>query len=45
MSYVDGFLVAVKKDRIDEYEKMAREAGEVWREYGARASWRRDGRS
>jgi len=35
MSYVDGFLVAVKKDRVEEYEKMAREAGEVWREYGA----------
>lgn len=35
MSYVDGFLVAVKKDRVDEYEKMAREAGEVWREYDA----------
>ncbi len=35
MSYVDGFLVAVKKDRIDEYEKIARDAAVVWREYGA----------
>ncbi len=35
MAYVDGFLVAVKKDRLDEYENLAREAGEVWREYGA----------
>ena len=35
MPYVDGFLVAVPKDRVDEYEKVARTAGEVWREYGA----------
>ncbi len=35
MPYVDGFLVPVKRDRIEEYEKMAREAAEVWREYGA----------
>lgn len=35
MAYVDGFLLAVKKDRVDEYEKIARDAGEVWREYGA----------
>lgn len=35
MSYVDGFVIAVKKDRIDEYEKIARDAAEVWMEYGA----------
>ena len=35
MSYVDGFVVPVPKDRIDEYEKVAREAAEVWREHGA----------
>jgi uncharacterized protein YbaA (DUF1428 family) len=33
--YVDGFVVPVPKDRIDEYETVAREAAEVWREYGA----------
>ena len=33
--YVDGFVVPVPKDRIDEYEKVAREAADVWREYGA----------
>jgi uncharacterized protein YbaA (DUF1428 family) len=27
--------VPVPKDRIAEYEKVAREAAEVWREYGA----------
>jgi uncharacterized protein YbaA (DUF1428 family) len=35
MPYVDGFVVPVPKDRIDEYEKVAREAAEVWREHGA----------
>ena len=35
MAYVDGFVLAVQKDRIDEYEKMAREAAAVWREHGA----------
>jgi uncharacterized protein YbaA (DUF1428 family) len=33
--YVDGFVVPVKKDRIEEYRRIARQAGEVWREYGA----------
>ena len=27
MSYVDGFVIAVRKDRVDEYEKIARDAG------------------
>lgn len=35
MSYVDGFIVAVPKDKIEEYKALARIAGEVWKEYGA----------
>lgn len=35
MSYVDGFIVAVPKDKIEVYKALARTAGEVWREYGA----------
>ena len=35
MSYVDGFVIAVDKDRVDDYEKIARDAGAVWLEYGA----------
>jgi uncharacterized protein YbaA (DUF1428 family) len=35
MPYVDGFVSPVRKDRIDEYKKIAQEAGEVWRGYGA----------
>jgi uncharacterized protein YbaA (DUF1428 family) len=36
MAYVDGFLVPVPKARIDEYKEMARKAGEVWMEHGAK---------
>ena len=35
MTYVDGFVLAVPKQNIDAYKKMARTAGEVWKEYGA----------
>jgi uncharacterized protein YbaA (DUF1428 family) len=37
MSYVDGFVLAVPKDRVDDYREFARKAGEVWKEHGARA--------
>ena len=37
MSYVDGFVVAVPKDNIPAYKKLATKAGKVWREYGALA--------
>jgi uncharacterized protein YbaA (DUF1428 family) len=33
--YVDGFVLPVKKDRLEEYRRIAAMAGEVWREYGA----------
>lgn len=35
MPYVDGFVLAVPKDRIEDYRKMAQTAGEVWMEHGA----------
>jgi uncharacterized protein YbaA (DUF1428 family) len=35
MPYVDGFLVPVKKDRIEEYKALAQKAGAIWMEYGA----------
>ena len=35
MAYVDGFIVPVKKDRLDEYRKFATLASKVWREHGA----------
>jgi len=35
MPYVDGFIVAVPKDKMDEYRKMAELGRTVWMEYGA----------
>lgn len=35
MTYVDGFVVAVRKDRLDDYKKMAELGGKIWLEYGA----------
>jgi uncharacterized protein YbaA (DUF1428 family) len=35
MPYVDGFLVAVPKDRVDEYKKVAEQAADLWLEHGA----------
>ncbi|HEX6829533.1 MAG TPA: DUF1428 domain-containing protein [Burkholderiales bacterium] len=35
MSYVDGFVVPVPKKKLEEYRRMARTAGKVWKEYGA----------
>jgi uncharacterized protein YbaA (DUF1428 family) len=33
--YVDGFLLAVPKDRIEDYRKLAELAAVVWKEHGA----------
>ena len=33
--YVDGFLLAVPTNKVDEYRKIARKAGKLWREHGA----------
>jgi uncharacterized protein YbaA (DUF1428 family) len=35
MPYVDGFILAVKKDKLEEYRKMAELGREVWMGYGA----------
>src|SRR5258706_1135714 len=37
MSYVDGFVLAVPAERIEEYKDLARKAGAIWREHGALA--------
>lgn len=37
MSYVDGFLLAVRKDKVEAYKAIARTAGDVWMEHGALA--------
>lgn len=33
--YVDGYVVPVKRARLDEYKRLARKAGKIWIEYGA----------
>lgn len=33
--YVDGFVLPVPKKNVEAYRKIAQEAGEIWREYGA----------
>ncbi|HKP77855.1 MAG TPA: DUF1428 family protein [Phenylobacterium sp.] len=35
MPYVDGFVLAVSKDKVEAYKKVAARAGEVWMEHGA----------
>ena len=33
--YVDGFVTPVPLARLDDYKRMARKAGKIWREHGA----------
>ena len=35
MAYVDGFLLAVEKDRVEDYKRMARAAAPIFKEFGA----------
>ena len=35
MTYVDGFIVAVRRDRLDAYADLARTAGAIWKAHGA----------
>ena len=35
MTYVDGFVLAVPKARLEDYKAQARTAGPVWMEHGA----------
>jgi uncharacterized protein YbaA (DUF1428 family) len=33
--YVDGFLIPIHKNKVNEYKQMAQKAGEIWKELGA----------
>lgn len=35
MSYVDGFVLVVPQEKRAAYKKMAKEAAEVWKRFGA----------
>lgn len=33
--YVDGYVLPVPKAKVEDYRRLAQEAGEVWRDHGA----------
>lgn len=33
--YVDGFVIPVPEKNVEEYRRIARKAGKVWRDHGA----------
>ncbi|MEZ5827017.1 MAG: DUF1428 family protein [Hyphomicrobiales bacterium] len=35
MPYVDGFVVAVPKSKVEAYKRLARKAGKLWKKHGA----------
>lgn len=35
MTYVDGFVVPVRKERLEDHLAFARKAGAVWKDHGA----------
>lgn len=35
--YVDGYVLPIKKDKLNEYKEMAVKGGEVWMKHGALA--------
>jgi uncharacterized protein YbaA (DUF1428 family) len=35
MAYVDGFVLAVPRRKLEAYRRLSRSAGKVWREHGA----------
>ena len=37
MPYVDGFIVAVPKSKVEDYKELARLGGKVWKDHGALA--------
>lgn len=37
--YIDGFVIPVPKDRIEEYRRVAEQASVIWREHGALDYW------
>jgi uncharacterized protein YbaA (DUF1428 family) len=37
--YVDGFVIPLKKDRVEDYRKLSEQAAEVWKDHGALDYW------
>ncbi len=36
-NYIDGFVLPIPKIHLDEYQKVAGQVAEIWKEYGATA--------
>lgn len=34
-TYIDGFVLTVRKDQLSAYKKMAKEGRDIWMKYGA----------
>ena len=37
--YIDGFVIPIPKDRIDDYRRVAEKAAVIWKEHGALDYW------
>jgi len=37
--YIDGFVLPVPRDRLDEYKRVVEAAAEIWKEHGALDYW------
>lgn len=35
VGYLDGFVIAVAKNKLERYREVAEKAAEIWKEYGA----------
>ncbi len=37
--YIDGFVLPVPRDRLDDYKRVAEAAAGIWKKYGATDYW------
>ena len=37
--YIDGFVIPIPKNKVDEYKQIAERAGVLWKEHGALEYW------
>jgi uncharacterized protein YbaA (DUF1428 family) len=37
--YVDGFVIPLPENRVDQYKNIAEKAGAIWKEHGALEYW------
>ena len=37
--YIDGFVIPLPRDKVDDYKRIAEKAGVIWKEHGALEYW------